>query len=278
MRKKIISLLAAIALIAILTACGDAMPGSPEDTTQPIIDTIEDAATIEAKTIAFDVYSRILDQLQASYDVDFITTTDIYFNGETTTFSIAGNVHVTVDGDTIRTSLIWDMGNLMEDLLGGILSGVAEFHMVVEGDEVASLQFLIGGWEIPLEALVDGGMIEMFDFDEISDMLSAVELPDIDIDSILSVEIEEADDTTTIIMTIDGQASLDLALSRIEDNMLDAELILDDIQVTIATDSDGNPMTISMIMGASVAVDGDAFRMNASSDFIFNTVAERAIV
>lgn len=287
MRKKIISLLAAAALIAVLTACGDAVPESPypatemEVTTQPIIDVIEDAVTedasIAATTIAFDVYSRILDQLQSSYDVDFLTVTDIYFNGESITLSIEGNVRVTVDGDTVHTALTVEMGEMMEDIFGGMFGSAAEFHMVTEGDEVTSLRVSIGGWEIPLDAFADIGDIrELFDFDEFSDILSAVELPDINIDSILSVEIEETDNTTTIIMTVGGQATLDLALSMIEDNMQDENFVLDDIQVTIVTDADGNPMTVSMTMGASAEVDGDAFRMSFSSEFIFNTVVESA--
>jgi hypothetical protein len=277
-------------MAAALAACGYAVPESPQpvieaEYTAQLADVIEYTATedapIAAAVIAFEAYSRILDQLQTSYDVDFVTITDIYFDGEAITSIIEGNVNVTVDGDTVYTSLTVDMGELMEDLLGGILGSTAALHMVTVGNEVTSLRLLIGGWDVPLDMFAGiGDGLGMFDVDEIADILQFAELPDIDIDSILSVEIEEDRDTVTINMTIGGQATLDLAFSMIDDNIQDEDFILDldDIQLTIVTDSDGNPLTVAMTMGMSYEFDGSVFRIKNSSEFIFNAVSEGSML
>lgn len=310
LRKKIISLLAAAAMIAVLAACG---VGAAEEFPQPAADVIESTAAkyastedavpayagsedltiedaviedtaIEAAAIAFEAYSRILDQLQASYNIDFFTVTDIISNGEAGTFIVDGNVSVTADGNTANTSLTIDLGGLIGDLLGDMFDGVVDLHMVTEGCEVTSLRLLIGGFEIPLELLALmgglhlGDIHEMLDFDEVADRLRTVELPEIDIDSILSVEIVEADNKITINMTVNGQATLDIGLGLIEDYMPDGDFTLDDIQMTIVTDSCGNPLTVTMTMGVAAESGGKTIQVNFASEFIFNTVAEGALL
>jgi len=259
--KKIGVLLLALVLFVSLAACaqttdsnliddepyiqGAETPDVEPDTPEPIED------TQDAQTLAFETYSHImqrlsLDQGQESgaYDIDFVAQTEMRLLGEEISSTSSGNIRMIVDGDRMETAMV------MHTDMGALGTSEMEMYMALEGTELTTMQMLIDGEELPLD-LPPGAFEDMFD-----EMLDgAMNMPDFQMEALQTVEIEETDDYTVIHMVLDGQMladfvmdSMDSMLNNLDELNMSLHLVIEDIYMTIVTDSVGTPLTMDMDM------------------------------
>jgi len=259
MLKKLGSLLLVLVLLVTLAACAG-IPGG--------------GASADPTTLAFERYSHILEQMSVgpgesgAYDVDFSMVMDMRFLGEVVHTVSSGNMKMLVDGDNVQTSMVMDMD------MGELGTAVMELYMAMEGDTITEMFMSVDGTEIPSE-FVDPDMLE--------DMFGdAVNMPQVNMDAFLSVEIEEVDGNTLMHVVLDGQMLADFALAATGDMLVelgfDMDVEIEDVFMTIVSDSDGNPLSMTMDMNMQMSFEGEGFEeldgevmtIEMTSEFIFN--------
>lgn len=283
MLKKIGAVVLAVTLIVmVLAACGGgadtnvAQPPAQETPNQgsDVVDTPpadnnqgDDALALEITTIAFQSYTDLLESMSGAdvaYDIDFTMVMDMSMDdGFSMSMPTSGNMRMSVDGDTLRTSMTMDMGMGM---------GVLEFYMEMVGNEVTFVQQSIDGVEVDFFSSED--MLEILN--------SSINMPDVDFNAIVSAEIEEAGGQTIINMVFDGHAISDFALASVADQLgdlgVDMDMQLEDMPFTIVKDSAGNPVSMSMYMNMTLEAEGEAFTMSITSEFVFNAFGSGVVI
>ena len=250
--KRIGAILLALVLIASFAACAQ----SP--------------TTVDPEALAFESYSQILQQMSVSpgqsgaFDIDFIMVMDMIFEDDTMHSVSTGNMTAVVDGDTMRTSMV------METDMGALGSMLLEIYMAVEGTTVTAMYMAIDGEEFPTDFLTPELLDEMLE--------NAVNMPDVDEEAFLSVEMEEIDGNTVLHIVLDGQMLMDFALATMGDALGDLgfemDLTIGDMPMTIVLDSDGSPLSMTMDMTMEMVIDGEEMISHSVSTFTFNAFGD----
>jgi len=227
----------------------------------------------EPEEVAFEAYTHIMQQMsigpeQASgaYDIDFVMLMDMRFLGEELNTTSSGNIKMIVDGDNIETAMTMSMD------MGELGTSVLEMYMALEGTNLTEMQVLVDGEEMPAD------MFPQEMFQEILD--GTVEMPDFHEEALLSAEIEEVDGNSVIHMVLDGQMLADFVMDSMDDmpglneGDIDMDLEIDDVIMTIVTDSADNPLEMTMEMHMWMEVEGEVLEMNMTMKYTFNAFGD----
>lgn len=148
-----------------------------------------------------------------------------------------------------------------------------ETHEIDE--EEAYRRMAVDGRALPAESL-DPEMLEnAFDID------NAVNIPELTMEAIRSVEIEEIDGNTVMHIVLDGQTRTDFVLENIG-NMFEEDTIVrglsaevDDILMTVVTDEAGNPVSsVEEIHAQIVHVGGGSLTLDMSYEMVFRAFGD----
>ena len=256
MLKKFGTILLALVLIASLAACGGG------------------TATVDPAERAFETYSNIMQRLSiqpghsGAYDIDFVMDMDMTILGETIETTSTGNMRMIVDGDDAEMSMTMYMD------MGGLGSTSMEMYIAIEGGSLSTMQILMDGEEFPQEFLspeMEAMFQDMFD-----DMLN---VPEIDgMEDFTSVEIEEVNGQTIMHIVLDGESFSEFVLAAMEDELamfgLDMDMTIEDIYMTIVTDSEDNPLSMSMEMHMHMEIDGEEISLSTNIEMFFNAFGD----
>ncbi|MCL2563832.1 MAG: hypothetical protein FWE08_07345 [Oscillospiraceae bacterium] len=250
MLKKLGAILLALLLVVSLAACG---------TTEP--------EPIDPAEQAFETYSYIMERMSfgpnhtGAYDIDFTMQMDMTFDDETISTVVSGNMKMIVEGeDTAEVSMIMELSD-------GWDTFTAELYMAIEDGELTAARFAIDGEEFPEDLLAQDMLQDIVD--------DAFDVPDVDFEAFTSVEIEEVDGNTVMHIVLDGQMLRDFVLESMDEQIgaladMEMEIVIEDVLMTIVTDSDYNPLSMTMEMSMHMEFEGEAFSMDMISEFVFN--------
>jgi len=257
--KKILALLLTTILVASLFAgCGANEPVDPQ-------------------TRAYETYANLM-QLMAvgagqsgAYDVDMVMEMTMDIEGETMNMTSTGNMVMIADGDHIQSSMTMemDMGEIDGVPIGTM---TMELHMEVDGTEVLDMRLIVDGDEIPSEFLPQDMMEAMFE--------DALNMPNVSEGMFVSVEIEEIGGNTAFHIVLDGEMLTEFT-SQMLDGMMDGmmlgvdmDIASDNMNMTILTDSVGNPISMTMEMNMQMEVDGEEATIHALTTMTFNAFGD----
>ena len=271
MFKKLSAFLLAFLLLLTLVACGGTQP--------PTIS--EAPAPAELRVLAYETYSNIFHYLSigpgqpGAYDIDLVMDMDMTMFGETVHTRTYASMVMIADGHRTQASIAMtmDMGELDGMSLG---TTDMEMYMVLEGETLTAMRFKVDGQEIPAEFFPDGELEAIFE----AAFEDTVNLPELYLEAVLSAEFEELDGNTVIHMALDGEALLDLTMSRMENALggawvpADMDVEAADIYMTIVTDGHGNPLSLVMEWPMRISLDGEEAVMTSISTLTFNAFGD----
>lgn len=270
MKKRIGSIIIAAFLLAALIGCGT--PATPADT-GAVSNAQQEPATepmgiVEASTLrAFDIYSDIMQRLSlepgqsGGYDIDMVIGIEMDLDGESMNVVTSGNVRMIVDGYDVQTIMI------SETYIDGFTMEM-ELRMTIEDGEYQEISVYVDGVEIPAE---------LFGLAELEGMMdNMIAMPEFGEEAIISADIAEIGNTLLITLVIDGEEISDFAMAAVNDQIdafgvIDFDMSIGDVVMTITADSDDNPLSMTMDMQMSVTVEDETIGMNMTSEFVFNS-------
>ncbi|MCL2828452.1 MAG: DUF4366 domain-containing protein [Oscillospiraceae bacterium] len=202
-----------------------------------------------------------------AYDIDFSVRRNMEFLDEgSIAMHTSGNIKMIVDGDDMQAAIIMHM---IHAAGFGFGSNILEMYIEIEDGEMQFFVFF-DGEEIPLPPATAEDL-----FEEVSDDI--LDMPEIELEAVRTVEIEEVDDTRVMFVVLDGRTLTDFALESMGDILedlgepgVDFAFFLDDVQMTIVTDLASNPLSLATDMQLWVDIEGEELVVSETSEFIFH--------
>ena len=259
MLKKLGAILVVAVLIVSLAACA----GTPT----PV--------PVDPETRAFEMYTEIMQRLSfgednpsGAYDIDVVMDMEMTMFGETISVTSTGNLQMVVDGDNSKSVMIMtsDMGEL------GTME--MEIYMVIEDNTLTEFGFFVDGED--MSAFIPMDMMQAM-------MDDAINMPDLYMEGLTSVEIDEVDGNTVMHLVLDGEMFTDFMMETMDGMMegmfaelgqMDFAIEVEDIKITIVVDSADNPLSMSMDMQMSIEVEGETLDMVAVIEYTFNAFGD----